>query len=692
MNAQCGLAALGLMILLAGSAAEPGLVGHWRFDGCDGKTVADLSGKGNAGVIESGELGREKGCQSLEFDGLDARVVIEEKKPFGLGGAMTAAVWVKAAQLRNNTVLFAVPHENEAWTTPVFGMYLDEQRVVFGLWLNRGRNKSLVESAAPLALDAWTFLAGVYDGSAARLYVNGTLAAERPAQGPIAHNGQPLILGRGLGTKKPPFQGRLGELRLYARALGAAEVAGLYKQTAVQYDLAAPTQPSARDRTVIVETHGNSPASERPWRPQPTRLLELLDGYQPSGEQVKLDRYGGRLDRAQEKATGFFHLAKIDGRHWLIDPEGRRFYHLAVNTVREPKNVQAAFGSADKWAEAAAALLRAANFNGLGNGHSPRLTKVQPPLVWVLRKNFMFAFAKSKKLDVPASGTQGFLDSCLPVFHPEFPAFCDEFGKDLADTAQDPALLGVMTDNELQCPVNLLDRALAWESGHADLKPNREAAAAWLAARRGSADPSVIRQRDRYEFIAYAFARYYAIVRKVIRRYDPNHLYLGSRINYHTGEFDNPWFWKALAPHHDAVSVNYYSRWGVDGRQFAQWEAWAGRPILITEWYAKASDVPGLANTKGAGWLVHTQRDRARYYEHFALSALEAPNVIGWHWFKYLDDPAESTALDSAGGANKGLCNLRGLPYQPLYDSAKTVNREAYPLIEFFDARRDAQK
>ncbi len=108
----------------------------------------------------------------------------------------------------------------------------------------------------------------------------------------------------------------------------------------------------------------------------------------------------------------------------------------------------------------------------------------------------------------------------------------------------------------------------------------------------------------------------------------------------------------------------------------------------MTEWYAKAEDARGLANTHVAGWLVHTQLDRAAYYQHFALAALEAPNIVGWHWFKYLDDPAESKALDNAGGANKGMFDVQRRPYQILADRARAVNREVYPLIEFFDARK----
>jgi hypothetical protein len=622
------------------------------------------------------------------LDGLDAHVLICEKTPLPLTAAVSTVLWIKALDLKNRAPLFGIPHSNESWTTPVFGMYLSQQRIVYGMWDSRGAGKVLVESPTDCPLNVWTFLASTYDGVNVRLYVNGTLVAEKPHSGNVWHNGQPLLIGKGLGATRPSFKGRIGELRIYGRGLRPDEVCALYDQTAPNYDRTVPAAPWSKDGTVIVETHGDSPDGLRPWRPQPTRLLELLDGYRPPAAPVPTDRFGGRTDRPQEKATGFFYVKPIAGRQWLIDPEGHRFFHVAINAVREPRNVEANFGSAGQWASAITAELRANSFNGLGNWQSKQATAVPAPLVWVLRKDFMFAFARAKKLNVLASGTQGFVEMCMPVFHPDFEPFCARFGADLAATARDPYLLGIMTDNELQCPVTLLDRYLNLDAANADLKPGREAARAWLAARKGLADPQQITRRDRYEFIAFAFDRYYRIVTGAVRKYDPNHLYLGSRINYHAGEFDNPWFWKALAPYHDVVSVNYYNSWGPQPEQFADWAKWGGRPILLTEWYAKAADVPGLSNAKGAGWLVHTQEDRARYYQHFALGALEIPTVVGWHWFKYLDDPAESKALDSAGGANKGMYDVEGRPYKPLVERARAVNREVYPLIDFFDQRR----
>ena len=664
------------------------LVGRWAFDGCDGKVAKDLSGGGHDGAISDGALRPEKGGASLELDGIDGHVRIDLKTPLALRTNITVALWVNAARVRNNTVLFGVPNPRPDWTTPAFGMYLSGGRVVYGQNGDGKTPKALIESKAELPQGRWTFLAATSDGAALRLYVNGVQDAELAKPAVVAFNGNPLLIGKGFGDK-PSLKGRVGELSVYGRTLSGGEIRGLYEATRDRYDLSPPSAgASAKDGTVIVETHGNNPELDMPWRAQPTRLLELLDGYKPSAQPVPVNRYGGRTDLPREKATGFFHTQKIDGRWWLIDPEGCRFYHVAINTVREPKEVKANFGSSGQWADAVTKQLRENGFNGLGNGSSTNLQHVTQPLVWVLRHNFIFAFAREKNLVEAASGTQGFTNRCMPVFHPDFPAFCEAYGKALAATANDPTLLGVMTENELQCPVNLLDRYLASDASNPDLKPGRDAAAAWLTARKGSLDLKSVTRRDRYEFIAYAFGRYYGIVTPIVRKYDPNHLYLGSRINYSAGQFDNPWFWKMLAPHHDVVSVNYYGRWGPQADEFSDWAAWADRPILITEWYAKAMDVePKLANTHGAGWLVRTQEDRARYYQHFALSALQTKNIVGWHFFKYMDDGPESKALDNLGGANKGMFDATGKPHQPVLDRARAVNREVYPLIEFFDAR-----
>jgi hypothetical protein len=82
--------------------------------------------------------------------------------------------------------------------------------------------RSAVHTALPLG--AWTHLATTYDGVNQRFYVNGALVATKAQTGSIAAGNQPLRIG-GNSVSGEYFQGVIDEVRIYNRALSAAEIA-----------------------------------------------------------------------------------------------------------------------------------------------------------------------------------------------------------------------------------------------------------------------------------------------------------------------------------------------------------------------------------------------------------------------------------------------------------------------------------
>jgi len=78
---------------------------------------------------------------------------------------------------------------------------------------------------AKLATGAWSHLAATYDGANLRLYVNGTLVSTKAATGAIQPGTRALRIG-GNSIWSEWFAGLIDEVRVYNRALSAAEIQG----------------------------------------------------------------------------------------------------------------------------------------------------------------------------------------------------------------------------------------------------------------------------------------------------------------------------------------------------------------------------------------------------------------------------------------------------------------------------------
>lgn len=422
------------------------------------------------------------------------------------------------------------------------------------------------------------------------------------------------------------------------------------------------------------------------WVPKPTRSLDDVPGAASIAPDTALSRYGGLTSR-KEKATGFFRTAKVKGRWWLVDPEGYLFHQRGITSVSMPntqtalKAWKAEFGTETQWAERTNTLLRNHGFNGFGAWTDTRtLRAVEKPMAYTRIWNFMSSYGKKRGGTYQKPGHTGYPGDCIFVFDPEFEKFCNEFARQLAADKDDPWLLGHFSDNELPLPANALRNFLALPDSNA----GHHAAWKWLRERKGAnAREKDIKPEDSAAFLEFMVDRYFRIVSQAIKKHDPNHLYLGAR--FHGRALRNPEIFRAAGRHVDVISVNYYHAWTPEPERLAMWSGESGKPVLITEWYAKAVD-SGMANTSGAGWLVKTQRDRGLFYENFTLGLLQSKECVGWHWFKYIDnDPTNTRADPSNTDSNKGILNNRYQPYTPLLDSMKRINERAYGIIDHLE-------
>jgi hypothetical protein len=292
----------------------------------------------------------------------------------------------------------------------------------------------------------------------------------------------------------------------------------------------------------------------------------------------------------------------------------------------------------------------------------------------------MGSYGKKTGRVVQEPGHFGYPNKCIFVFDPQFEEHADKVASQAAAWKDDPYLLGYFTDNELPFPSDLLDRYLALDSGD----PGHQAAHRWLEQQ--GAEPSQIDQDLREAFRGYVVDRYLGICKRAIRKVDPNHLLLGPR--FYGSEKRSEAVFRAAGKHLDVIAVNLYGQWSPRQKMLWQWSQWSGRPVIITEWYAKGDD-SGMENLTGAGWTVATQQERGWFYQNFTLSLLESKVCVGWHWFKYMDnDPRDLTTDPSNRNSNKGIVTAAYKPWRPLLSAMQQLNKSVYPLAVWFDEQQ----
>jgi|GEM_PF-1428672 len=405
------------------------------------------------------------------------------------------------------------------------------------------------------------------------------------------------------------------------------------------------------------------------WASYPTRTLATMQDFNP-GTPIQLSKYGGRLDR-KEKATGYFHTAKVDGRWWLVDPEGCLFISAGINTVSPITKADNGGGEnaditensgeggntvrvekGDQGIGATAELLRTNGFNTLGCWSAGETFRKSPtPFPYCPRWNYMLSYRALRSKYYPGKASA----DIVYAFDPEFEKFCEEHSKQLDTTKNDPWLFGHFIDNELNfTEEGVVKRYLKLPVDD----PCHQAAAKFMVSRKRE-KPQL---GDDRAFIELVVGEYYRKVVTALKKHDPNHMCLGSR--FHGKVLHSQYVFKGAGPYTDIISVNYYHSWGpTKDHPLDEWAKLSGKPILITEWYARTG------GKGGAGWYVKTEADRGKFYQHMALGLLENPSCVGWHWFKY------------------SMMFVDNQPSGDLFSACKAVNTQLYQLADFLGKR-----
>ena len=433
-------------------------------------------------------------------------------------------------------------------------------------------------------------------------------------------------------------------------------------------------------------------AKDPNWQTYIAKTVDRIPGFRLS-KDPEINSYGSWKIN-QSAATGFFRVEKKGDRWWIIDPEGYPFIHKGVAVYRpggsanQRSALNSKYGSTDNWAIHESAFLKENGFNGTGAWSDVDLLRknnVQLAYSVILSPMGSYKSQHIKKYGgkYKQAGWQGYRFDLVMVFDPEFDAHVEKAIAPIARYADDKNLLGYYTDNELPWKNDALDRHLTLLAHD---EPGYIAAKEWLDERKGKDGTlSDITPDDRLAFTGFYFETYIKKVSEAIRKYDPNHLYLGCRFNQEREELQNPEVFKVAGKYCDIISINHYRKWEPDQTIMNNWATWSGKPFMITEWYVKGED-SGLPNNTGAGWNVPTQADRGYFYQNFTIELLKSKACVGWHWFTYQDNDPEDLTTDSSNrDSNKGIVNSKYQPYKPLLENMKMLNDHVFRLILFLD-------
>ena len=202
--------------------APPVLMAHYPFSG----NADDESGHGNHGTVAGATLTTDRFGNpdaAYDFDG-DDYLGIESHAFFNGMCSFTLSAWIYPIRFDRGNPIISKVTPNRDFTLMLLKGESGESQVAFwvpdGLFtVNAGQKR--------VSAQAWSHLAGIWDGNELRLYVDGDLAATHPTNG-----ARPAWMGTlmqiGSMNHDEYFLGKIDDVRIYDGVLTDAQIQELY--------------------------------------------------------------------------------------------------------------------------------------------------------------------------------------------------------------------------------------------------------------------------------------------------------------------------------------------------------------------------------------------------------------------------------------------------------------------------------
>jgi hypothetical protein len=442
-------------------------------------------------------------------------------------------------------------------------------------------------------------------------------------------------------------------------------------------------------------------------------------------QESGFDRFGGWTGKRFE-ATGFFRVEK-DGRWWLVTPDGNAFLSFGINHLHPDlwnqdynrKTWESKLGLDDlddrpRFAPALRAWFlqtcREYHFNTVGV-HADLSIANRPQPAMPYMQPIHFVDIPHWKPEVP---DENFWD----VFSHEFAAHCDRLAKEIAAPArQDPFLLGyamtdcpLMTEEDCRARPDVIGGArrksrVGWPRRLRNVGADAAGKQAYVETMRalyrdqvddfnatyGTQFPSfdALRAaadwrpqtdlsngnetRDNVEFLKRVVAQYYRTARDAIRRYDPNHLFVGDKLNANTDTVDT--VLPVTSQFTDVVFYQMYARYQVQAPGLDRWSKIVDKPVINGD-----SAFTMITDTmpRPYGPVADSLEQRAEWTDEYFRNAFARPEFVGWHYCGLIDAPI--LIPRKWDRQHSGLLTGYGEPYPILKRTIETCANEMYEI------------
>jgi Ca2+-binding RTX toxin-like protein len=245
------------------SVGRPGLAIALNFDDAAGLAATDSSASGRNGAVRGAIPVAGMVGSALSFDGSDDWVTVLDGAagtPMDLTTGMTLEAWVRPGAMPGWETIILKERGAGDFSYALYAQ--DGANLAGGARRPSGNVRTTtgqhtLRGAAEVPSGAWTHLATTYDGTTQRMFVNGVQVSSRAQSGAILVGNQPLRIGGNAAFSGEFYQGLIDEVRIYNRALTAAEITGDMNMTVATPPPPPPPPPGGATAGLAVSLSFN---------------------------------------------------------------------------------------------------------------------------------------------------------------------------------------------------------------------------------------------------------------------------------------------------------------------------------------------------------------------------------------------------------------------------------------------------